>query len=432
MSERPGESGARFIAWALFVIVGCLLVVLWDAQSADALTIAESAGYPATGYILNTNPSGEPKLGTGLSGTLESVDYVSRVTSAYTGSDRLAVRISCYNDSGYSSPCSGAAADVYACSSTTTLAVEGGYSFKNLSVIATSGGTCATPETYTFDPSKYYALQFNLSFLNGYIDRYGYGNAFHQATFRVNSPVVLPDSSTITSLTPADGSTTASTSVSVSVGYYVAPGDGWSTVGYTIYNIDRNYAQEASGEASTTPGTLATYDSTRTLRSNGAYSLQAYLRNDTTGAMLFSGPDATGTNNVGDSQFAVVSNPMPGIIGASSTRDLYVLATSTCSVTNVTGCFQNAIAWAFFPSAEVLDLLGNAGESVRNKPPFGYFFVNVDSLRAFSASGTAPFVLSSSTPITLYIFHPLDLGLGGLIGFFALVWLLLRVRKVEV
>jgi hypothetical protein len=254
------------------------------------------------------------------------------------------------------------------------------------------------------------------------------------AFYIVSDTVPPPPNTTsrIDSLDPADGTTTASTAITVNIGYYANSADGWDRVGYTIYNIDRNYAQEAAGEASTTLDTLSTYTSSRTLRSNGAYSMIAYLKNSVTGAIMESGADATGASNRGDSRFAVVSNPLPGEIGTTSLELIYGVATSTCSISNITGCFQNAIAWALYPSRSTLDLVTSSGNKVKNKPPFGYFFVNVATIQALNASGTPPVTLASDAPIVTYIFHPLDVSLAALIGFFYIMWLFQRVRHIEV
>jgi len=243
-----------------------------------------------------------------------------------------------------------------------------------------------------------------------------------------------PPGTRITSLSPEDASTTASTAVDLTVGYYINSGAnpaGYDTVGFTLYDIDRTYAQVAAGTTTATTNALSNFTTSVTLRSGGAYSLQAYLLNSSNGNMLFTDSQTAGAGSTGNSQFAVISNPLPGIIGTSTYAGTYSLATSTCSFTSVVGCFQNAIVWAFYPSQSMLTFVAGGGAAVKNKPPMGYLFVNIAAIQALNASGTPPVVLAAMAPITTYIFSPLDTGLASILFFVFGVWLFLRVRHIQ-
>ena len=138
----------------------------------------------------------------------------------------------------------------------------------------------------------------------------------------------------------------------------------------------------------------------------------------------------------GVAEFYVGSNPFPAGTGLQSSPGFstttFSLATSTCNLTSVAGCFQNALVWAFFPSQSMLTLISSAGNQVKYKPPFGYFFVNLDEIRALNASGTPPTALATMAPLTTYFFHPVDVALASIVGFFTLVGLFHRARHIEV
>jgi hypothetical protein len=79
----------------------------------------------------------------------------------------------------------------------------------------------------------------------------------------------------------------------------------------------------------------------------------------------------------------------------------------------------------------MLQYVGNAGDGVKSKPPFGYIIVYITALQSLNASGTPPVSLATDAPITTYIFHPFDVGIGVLFFFFFGVWFVLRLRKIE-
>lgn len=243
-----------------------------------------------------------------------------------------------------------------------------------------------------------------------------------------------PDSNTntrIISLDPADGSTTASTAVSVNIGYYVASTTGFDTVGFTIVNLDQNYAQEARVTAPAVYDGDAVVSTTTILRSGGAYQLQAFILNSSTGAVMFSDSTASGANNLGNANFSVVSNPFPGYIGTTSPEAAYSLATSTCTVFNPSGCFQNAIVWAFYPNPSILQLIAQDGDTIKTRPPAGWLFVNIAVLQNLGATSSAQFALVEDWPIMHYIFQPFATALAGVIWFLFAVWFFMHVRHIN-
>jgi len=437
---HPGRDSARFLAAVLSVIIGCVLAALWAGTAhADTYIGTPFADWGTADTYVLFNASPElivyQTLGTGISGAVTNIGAIPYFSAA-SGSVNWSAQVQCFTDSGYTTGCTSSAVGTTSISSagvgqwaTTTIAAytlsASNYYRLRLAMDSRVSGTYTSVFANFASPTNPYAN--GTGNANGFSTQ---GGTLTDYAFNLQFPNVTTG---IRSLSPADASTTASTAVSVSIGYYInsATSPGFDKVRFTIYNIDRDYSQEASGSCTATLGALSACNAVVTLRSAGAYSLQASIFNTSSGSAIFSGADATGADNLGQAKFAVVSNPLPGIIGTTSLANVYSLATSTCDFGNISGCFQNAIVWAFYPSRSTLDLLANAGQSVKNKPPFGYLFVNVAAIQALNASGTAPVALAASAPITLYIFSPLDTGLASLFFFFFGVWLFQRVRHIE-
>lgn len=430
---QPGRDSARFIAAVLTLIIGCLLVVMWNARTADAATEWTQTDVSTA---LNSGGHTVPYTGAGLvclsghpTGAQLSTMYYN-IKNLSGSPQTVYFRIDEWNDSGCTSWNNrefNNTGTIAASAGPTWVASSGGY-----------GGWSTYPSgTATLNASKWYSVATYIAGgMDGILQFYGSSTALGSYGYYLTSDgtVINTDYTTrIASLTPADGTTAGSTSVSISVGYYVnsaANPNGYDTVGYSLYNIDTGYTQAAYATSTITTNTLGAFTQTLTLRSGGAYQLQAFLLNSTNGNETFSGASATGANNLGVSQFAVVSNPLPGMIGTSTLAGTYSLATSTCSIANISGCFQNAIVWALYPSQSSLTAVAQGGAAIKNKPPFGYLFVNIAAIQALNASGTPPVALAASAPITTYIFHPIDVGLGSLMFFFFGVWFFLRVRNI--
>jgi uncharacterized protein YacL len=155
------------------------------------------------------------------------------------------------------------------------------------------------------------------------------------------------------------------------------------------------------------------------LTSGDVYELIPYLFNDSqSGIAYVSGPGTAGADAHGNSNFSVVANNLVNVLGVTNTSQLYTIATTTCSVLNFSGCFQNAISWAFFPTQDALNLVAQDGQQIKTRPPVGYVFSTIGALQALSATGTAAFTLTEDWPIMHYIFSPIITVLT------TLVWLL--------
>lgn len=117
-------------------------------------------------------------------------------------------------------------------------------------------------------------------------------------------------------------------------------------------------------------------------------------------------------------------------VGSTTSRN--GLATTTCDVVHIGGCFQNALAFLFFPSPGVLDKFQLLWGTIQNKPPFGYVSQTIIGLRSINASSTPAFSFGD-IPLVSTIFTPFRTGLAGIlwIGFF-IAWYRGRLRHLDI
>ena len=117
-------------------------------------------------------------------------------------------------------------------------------------------------------------------------------------------------------------------------------------------------------------------------------------------------------------------------VGSTTSRN--GLATTTCSITAIGGCFQNALAFLFFPSPDILNQFQFLWSIIQNKPPFGYVSQTIVGLRSINASSTPAFSFGD-IPLQSTIFTPFRTGLGALlwIGFF-IAWYRGRLRHLDI
>ena len=233
-------------------------------------------------------------------------------------------------------------------------------------------------------------------------------------------PPPTPTITQLISYTPADASIASSTSpITLAVQYWASsspdiyPG---LTAGHLQVTVDREDTGGnqifASSTDTLTYGSTATWNATTTLTlPAGSYSEDWSLW-DTTGQYVIA-------HNTLPIRFAVDQNPWPWLIGATSTNpaDIKVLATSTCDYLHLQGCFQNALVWAFVPSAESLQNLSQAGDQIMLAPPVGYVTQYRLAFASTSASGTPPWVvpLPTSSALYLQLVQPLRTGVAAVL-----------------
>lgn len=161
--------------------------------------------------------------------------------------------------------------------------------------------------------------------------------------------------------------------------WFIANGAGndqWNTLDKTI----------VLAASSTWRGVWTSYDASSTYPT---YQRSNYFNFSVMSDALLSGLGLAGLDQI------------PSLSSASTTA----IAPAPCGITNVSGCFQNAIVYLFYPSTASLDQFGTLWTLVKNKPPFGYIVAVQTAVGTLSASSTATFNLGT-VPFMTAIFDP--------------------------
>jgi hypothetical protein len=205
---------------------------------------------------------------------------------------------------------------------------------------------------------------------------------------------VLSTTTRIQDVLPTNGSTTTSTSVDVSLNYYLGDPDPLvydsPPVAVNLY-LHRTDAigtpDQKLEDDSPVYNSLTAIAHTFILPTNSTWE----LRFDLSGSdYYFVSPLATPTT------FNVVSDPATGTTG-----------TTTCSLTDIAGCFQNALVFLFYPSSASINQFNGLYTQFINKPPFGYIVAIQNALKGINDTNTSVFTLQSLPILNTYIFTPL-------------------------
>jgi len=219
---------------------------------------------------------------------------------------------------------------------------------------------------------------------------------------------------------PINGTTTPSGSVDFTVQYYFNNSThSFTEIGLHVLRGDQYFT------STTSFGTIIdgqnTFNRTLTLGENGSYVWRAEMQGGTSTPMYSDWHT-----------FTTVSNPYPSLIGTTSPEGSWSLATSTCSFTNISGCFQNALMFVFQPSSDVLDLYAGLKDQIAKKPPFGYFALLQGELGSISSTSTPTFSVTIPQAIQTRMFDPIKNGLVILIWLMWGVHLFHKLRNIKI
>ena len=237
-------------------------------------------------------------------------------------------------------------------------------------------------------------LSINDCKVNSHIRYYVLGtlNADNSITF-AGSPTT-----TINNILPTANSTTSSTSVTVSADYYLTSPDIGNYPTFPLY-IVATLARTDTPATSITHsfGSLVANSTTSisyvfTLPTNSTWGLSFDLSGD---GYYFISSLSTPIS------FNVVTDPTGGTSG-------YI----TCSISNLAGCFQNAIVFLFYPSSSSLSQFTGVMTTLRNKPPIGYVSGIFTALGNINLSATPILTFAQFTPLNTLVFKPIKTGLS--------------------
>jgi hypothetical protein len=116
----------------------------------------------------------------------------------------------------------------------------------------------------------------------------------------------------------------------------------------------------------------------------------------------------------------------------SSPRALALYPEYECGITSLTGCFKNAIIWAFYPTQEALDNFSGLFTLIQTKAPIGYFYMTKDSISGLSATSTKAFDIIIPSSLKTYIFNPFDTGIAGILWLFFIFNFYKRLKTITI
>lgn len=116
----------------------------------------------------------------------------------------------------------------------------------------------------------------------------------------------------------------------------------------------------------------------------------------------------------------------------SSPRALALYPEYECSITSLTGCFKNAIIWAFYPTQETLDNWTSLLTLIQSKAPVGYFYMAKDSIGGLSATSTKAFNVAIPSSLKTYVFNPFDTAIAAILWFFFVFNFYKRLKTITI
>jgi len=123
---------------------------------------------------------------------------------------------------------------------------------------------------------------------------------------------------------------------------------------------------------------------------------------------------------------------LTGINIATSTRNLFAYPEYECGISSLTGCFKNALIWAFYPTEDGVIQYYSFINLIESKAPIGYFFVARDAIQGLNKDGTPSNNVVIPYSIKHYIFSPFDVGIAGILWLFFLFSFYKRLKFITI
>jgi len=119
-------------------------------------------------------------------------------------------------------------------------------------------------------------------------------------------------------------------------------------------------------------------------------------------------------------------------INIASTTGLFVYPEYECSITSITGCFKNALIWAFYPTQQGVEQYYSFIALIEKKAPIGYFFISRDAIQGLNKDSTPNTSINIPNSIRQYIFNPFDLAISGILWLFFLFNFYKRLKFITI
>lgn len=206
--------------------------------------------------------------------------------------------------------------------------------------------------------------------------------------------------------------------------------NNYSTVGlYFTSKGNQNSAYDYTVNYSLTPGSFTktfTIPMPATTSINSFYTLKAELLNAT------GTPSLLGVQYVYYDSRTIVLNSGAFGYSTSTTPMVLNMPDEECNVLNISGCFKNAVKWAFVPDQDAINSYYNFVTVVQTKAPVGYYTVVRNNLGNLNSSSTKAFNITIPKQLKNTIFDPIDVGIASILWFFFIIHFYKRLKTITV
>lgn len=170
-----------------------------------------------------------------------------------------------------------------------------------------------------------------------------------------------------------------------------------------------------------------TFSASTTLQ-DGLYSMHTVLSVPPFGQYPGQIYDSTTTS------FTVNQSSISALTQASASSTIAQPPVANCSISDLSGCFQNALVYLFWPTQSGLNTWGTFKTLIYQKAPVGYFAMVQTSLNGATttmASAITGWNISSSGLMS-GIFTPLRTAIAGILWFWFLVHFFRRLQHIDI
>lgn len=103
-----------------------------------------------------------------------------------------------------------------------------------------------------------------------------------------------------------------------------------------------------------------------------------------------------------------------------------------CGITELEGCFKNALIWSFIPSSSSTAAYYNFTSTIGQKAPMGYFTILKNNLSGLNSTSSPAFSIIIPAHIKQYVFNPFDLAIAAILWFFFAINFYKRLKHITV
>ena len=261
-----------------------------------------------------------------------------------------------------------------------------------------------------------YSLSVRFSNADNTVRSAFFGTSPYFSYIATSSPLVIP-------LTHFNTFSYSTTTGKVSMGFYIA-----TSSSPVLLSLDETNDRDGqlAGQPVVYPFPIgnSTTSATVIIPSDPANSGTTYLT-----ASLVSQTDRT---NVFDTRAISIRLATTSASSTPITPTAPTYTPAECGITNLGGCFQNALCAIFCPSQGSLAIFTSFITVIQSKPPAGYFYIIKNNLNNISTSTNPTFTLTIPQHFKDIVFTPFDIAISSILWFFFGINFYKRLKHITV